>query len=86
LKVGKKVWLEVNATMGHMADYNDFDGLYVYYSFDPLAFRTGATMYFYLGKNIMLWLNYSYERKEYFEDNSFHYNQFSYLGGIKWKL
>lgn len=86
MKVGKKAWIEGSTTIGQMAAYNDFDGLYVYYSFDPLAFRAGATMYFYLGKKMMLWVNYSYEQKEYFEDNSYHYNQFSYLGGIKWKL
>jgi hypothetical protein len=86
MKAGKKLWIEVNTTMGHMSDYNDYDGLYVYYSFDPLAFRSGVTTYFYITKKIMVWLNYSYERKEYYEDKSFHYNQFSYLGGIKWKL
>ena len=86
LKVLKQAWIEGNVTFGRMTGYNDYNGLYVYNTFDPMTFRTGATMIYYLGKNIALWANYSYERKENFENSSFHYNQFSYLGGIKWKL
>lgn len=85
-KVMKKTWLEGNLTFGRMTNYNDYNGLYVYNTLDPMTFRAGSTMIFYLGKNIALWANYSFERKEYYEDNLFHYNQFSYLGGIKWRL
>jgi hypothetical protein len=82
----KKLWLESYATFGRMTEYNDFDGLYVYNTYDPMIFRCGATAYLPLNRNISLWINFSYESKEYLELSSFHYNQFSYMGGIKWKL
>jgi hypothetical protein len=82
----KNIWIEGNANIGKMTGYNDYNGLYVYNSFDQMTFRAGATMFAYIFKNVILWINYSYEKKEYYENNSFHYNQFSYLGGIKWKL
>jgi tetratricopeptide (TPR) repeat protein len=86
LKLSKKVWFEANATIGRMTDYNDYTGLYIYNTYDPIDFRSGGTIIFYAGKKISIWANYTFERKEYFENNSFHYNQFSYLGGIRWKL
>jgi tetratricopeptide (TPR) repeat protein len=86
LRLLKKVWLESNTSYGKMANYNDFNGLYIYNSIDPMIFKSGVTAYIPLNNKITLWLNYSWERKEFFEANSFHYNQFSYLGGIKWKL
>lgn len=86
LKVLNKISIEGNLTFGRMTNYNDYNGLYVYNSYDPITFRSGATMFFYLSSKITLWANYSFERKEYFENSSFHYNQFSYLGGVKWKL
>jgi hypothetical protein len=86
LKVHKKTWIEGSLTFGRMIDYNDYNGLYVYNSIDPLTFRSGATLVYYLNRKIALWANFSFEQKEYLENSSFHYNQFSYLGGIKWKL
>lgn len=86
MKLSKKLWIETNGTFGRMTDYNDFGGLYLYNTYDPIDFRLGGTLVFYAGKKISIWANYTFERKEYFENNSFHYNQFSYLGGIKWKL
>jgi hypothetical protein len=86
LKVFKKVWTESNITLGKLTYYNDYNGLYVYNTYDPITFKGGATMLIFLSRNITLWANYSIERKEYYENSSFHYNQFSYLGGIKWKL
>lgn len=86
MKLSKKLWIEANGTFGRMTDYNDYGGLYLYNTYDPIDFRLGGTFVMYLGKKISLWANYTFERKEYFENNSFHYNQFSYLGGIKWKL
>ncbi|MBK7133793.1 MAG: hypothetical protein IPH69_13505 [Bacteroidales bacterium] len=82
----KKVWLEGNASFGRMLNYNEFNGLYVYNSIDPLTMKTGISGYIPVGKRISLWANYSWERKEFYENSSFHYNQFSYLGGIRWKL
>jgi hypothetical protein len=86
LKVMKKLWLESYVTFGRMTGYNDFSGLYVYNTYDPMTFRLGTTAYLTLNRNITLWANFAYESKEYRENNSFHYGQFSYLGGIKWKL
>jgi hypothetical protein len=86
IKLVKKVWLEGNVTLGNMEDYNDYNGLYIYNSYDPMVFRSGATMIFYAWNKVSLWGNYSYEKKEYFENNSFNYNQFSFTGGIRWKL
>jgi hypothetical protein len=86
LKLSKRLWIEANGTFGRMSDYNDYDGLYLYNTYDPIDFRLGGTLVWYLGNKISIWANYTFERKEYFENNSFHYNQFSYLGGIKWKL
>lgn len=86
IKLVKKIWLEGNVTFGKMEDYNDYCGLYLYNSYDPMVFRSGATMIFYAWNKVSLWANYAYEKKEYLENNSFHYNQFSFTGGIKWKL
>jgi hypothetical protein len=85
-KVLKNAWLEANLNIGRMNNYNDYNGLYFYNSIDPMTFRSGATFIYYLNKKITLWANYSFERKEYFENRASSYNQFSYLGGIKWKL
>lgn len=82
----KKVWIEGNASFGRMLNYNDFNGLYVYNSIDPLILKTGISGYIPISKRMTLWANYSWERKEFYENSLFHYNQFSYLGGIRWKL
>jgi len=82
----KRVWLEGNASFGRMLNYNDFNGLYVYNSIDPLILKTGVTGYIAVSKKIALWASYYWEKKEFYENSSFHYNQFSYLGGIRWKL
>lgn len=85
-RIFKKGWVEGNITIGDLTNYNDFNAMYVYNLIDPTTLRAGASFFFFSGKHISLWANYSFERKEYYEDNSYHYNQFSYLGGIKWKL
>jgi tetratricopeptide (TPR) repeat protein len=82
----KKIWLEGNLTLGDLRNYNDYDAMYVYNSGDPTTFRTGTTLYFYTGKHITVWANLAYERKGYYGNSLYHYNQYSYLGGIKWKL
>lgn len=82
----KRVWIEGNLTVGRLANYNDYNGLYIYNSFDPITLKSGITCYIPLNRKITLWSNYSWERKEYYENNAFNYNQFSYLGGLRWKL
>jgi hypothetical protein len=86
LRIIKNGWIELNLTTGNLTSYWDHDGLYVYNLIDPTVFRSGGTFYLYSGQHITLWLNYSFERKEYSENSQYRYNQFSYLGGIKWKL
>lgn len=86
VKVFKNLWLEGNVSAGDMDRYNDYKGLYVYNSYDPLVFRAGGIIQLFIGKKTAIWLNYSYEKKEFFEDRSYNYKQYSYLGGIKWEL
>jgi tetratricopeptide (TPR) repeat protein len=85
-KLLKNVWVEGNITVGDLTNYNDHDGMYVYNLFDRTIFRSGPTLFFNAGKHITIWANYFYERKEFFENSLYHYNQYSYLGGIKWRL
>lgn len=80
------LWLEGNITSGDMDRYNDYKGLYVYNSYDPIVLRAGGTLKLYIGKKTTMWFNYSYEKKEFYENRSYNYKQFSYLGGIKWEL
>jgi hypothetical protein len=85
-KLSKKVWLEGNGTLGYLTNYNDYNAMYVYNSIDPTAFRAGSTLFINAGQHITIWANYSFERKELNENSLYHYNQYSYLGGVKWKL
>lgn len=82
----KKIWLEGNFTLGDMSDYHDHDAMYIYNFIDPCKIRTGATLFMYEGKHLSLWANFSWEKKEFYENSLYHYNQFSYLGGVKWKI
>lgn len=86
LKLFKKVWLEGNLTFGDLTNFNDYNAMYVYNLRDPSDFRTGTTLFFNAGKHITIWTNFFYEHKKFFENGLYHYNQFSYLGGIKWKI
>lgn len=85
-RLSKKTWLDVNLLRGNMDRYNDFRGIYVYNSYDPVILRSGATLNYFAGSKFVLWINFSLERKKYNEDFTYRYNQFSYLGGIKWKI
>lgn len=86
LKLWKGAWIEAAYAKGNMDRYNDFNGLYVYNTYDPVVLRSGATFTYYLGRHVSFWINYSFETKEFYEDKSYNYNQFSYLGGFKWKI
>jgi len=85
-KVYRNLWIEGNVTAGNFTDYHDHEAMYVYDFIDPTIFRTGITGLLYTGKHLSLWTNLSLEQKEYNSNTNYHYNQFSYLGGIKWKL
>ncbi|NEW83695.1 MAG: hypothetical protein GZ094_15200 [Mariniphaga sp.] len=84
-RLSKALWAEGNVTLGNLKNYNDHNGLYIYNSVDPTTFRTGATMYWYIGKHMTLLGNYTYETKQ-IELTNFNYSQYSFTGGIIWKL
>jgi tetratricopeptide (TPR) repeat protein len=85
-KLPGNLWVETNLTLGKMINYNDFNAMYIYNSSDPMTFRSGITLSYFLNRRFAFWTNFSFERKTFFENTAFHYNQFSYLGGLKWKL
>jgi len=86
LRLSPKIWLEGNVTAGNLSDFNEFSAMYIHNTVDPTSFRSGSTIFLFPGSHISLWFNFSYERKDFYENINYHYNQFSYLGGIKWKI
>jgi hypothetical protein len=86
LKLSKKSWIEHNSVFGKMNLYSDFDGLYIYNSYDPMIMRSGATFTYFINDRINFWINFSLEQKEFFSIASSYYNQYSILGGLKWKI
>jgi tetratricopeptide (TPR) repeat protein len=86
LKLYRNLWLEANGTSGNLDGYNDFNGLYVYNTYDPIIFRGGGTLTWYIGSHLSAWFNSTYEKRQFYEDSSFHYNQISYLAGLRWKI
>lgn len=86
LQLTEGLWLEGHASFGRMNLYNDFNGLYVYNSYDPMKMRSGAGITYYVNNRLALWLTYSTEKKEYYNYSSNTYKQFSYLGGLKLKI
>jgi len=86
LRFSPKVWIEGNVTFGNLQDYNELSAMYIYNTVDPTSFRCGSTLFLFPGRHLSLWFNFSYERKDFYENLNYHYNQFSYLGGIKWKI
>jgi hypothetical protein len=85
VRLTKMVWTEGNVTLGNLKNYNDYNALYVYNSDDPTTFRTGLTLFWYIGKSLTLFGNYMYDIKK-IEDTQSNYNQYSFSGGIIWKL
>lgn len=81
----KKFWAEANVTFGNLNNYVSAEGLYLYNSYDQTTFRTGASMFWYVNKNLTLFSNYTYDKKLVVSDLS-NYNQNSITGGIIWKL
>lgn len=85
-RLSKKMWIEVLLAQGDMTNFNDHSGLYVYNVIDPMKLRAGFNIYYFAGTHLSLWTGFAYERRDYYENTLYHYNQFSYTGGIKWKL
>lgn len=86
MQIWKGAWLEGNAAFGKLSLYNDYNGLYVYNSYDPLIMKAGATFTYYAGRRVSLWVNNTFGKKEYLNYSTAGYSQFSYLGGIKWRI
>jgi hypothetical protein len=86
IKLNNKVRMTADLTYGYQNYYNDFDALYVYNSIDPITFRTCLTTYYLTSYRLTLWINMGFERKEYFENNEYNYNQISLLGGVQWRF
>ncbi|MEI7676109.1 MAG: hypothetical protein WCJ03_04955 [Bacteroidales bacterium] len=91
-KIANSLWGMASATFGNIKNYNDNEGLYLYNSLDATVFRTGLTFFWNLTDHIMLYTNYSLDKKERIDWStgttnytSIYYQQ-SFLGGIRWKL
>ncbi|HEY5510181.1 MAG TPA: hypothetical protein VIK10_04055 [Prolixibacteraceae bacterium] len=87
LKCAKALWAEGNITVGNLKNYSAINSLYVYNSVDPSIFKTGFSLIYFLGKNLTISGNFTFDQME----NSSvaankNYYQYSYSGGIKWKL
>ncbi len=87
LKIAKNLWAEGNITKGNLKNYNTFSSLYVYNSVDPSVFRTGGSLIYFLGKHLILTGNFTFDQQK-IEANTTnkYYYQYSYSGGLKWKL
>ena len=81
----KTLWAEGSVTLGNLKNYNELNARYLYNSFDPTIFRTGATFFCYIGKRATIIYNYTYDRKQ-IELSNATYNQHSFSGGIIWKI
>ncbi len=81
----KHLWTEAYVNLGKLSNFADYNGLYLYNTLDPTTFRYGFTGYYYLGKHLTLFSNYSYDKK-HLETYDYYYNQHSFSGGIIWKL
>ncbi|UOE51234.1 hypothetical protein MTO98_09105 [Mucilaginibacter sp. SMC90] len=84
-KVMSKIWLETSATFGNQDDYLDADGLYVYNAIDPTKFKCGENVFYQLGRQVLLNLNYFYENKTDVY-RAVNYKQNSVTLGITWKF
>jgi hypothetical protein len=85
-RLNQRIWMEGDVEWGNMNNYNDYDALYIYNSVDPMTFKSGLTTYFLTRDRITIWINLGTERKNYYETDLYNYKQFSFLGGLRWRL
>jgi tetratricopeptide (TPR) repeat protein len=85
LLVLRRVWTEAAITLGNLNNYVNMNGLYFYNSPDATIFRTGLSLFWYQGKHITFFSNYTFDKKEIYQTVNT-YNQHSITGGIIWKL
>lgn len=87
LKCAKNLWAEGNITLGNLKNYSTYSSLYVYNSIDPSVFRTGFSLIYYLGKHLSFVGNFTFDQLEISNNTTNkYYNQYSYSGGLKWRL
>ena len=91
--ITKKVWAEGHVTFGNLLNFIDLNGLYVYNSIDPITFRAGLSLYYYLNKHFSIYSNYTYSERNiidydvnYTQNSITGYTQHSITGGIIWKI
>jgi len=87
LKCFKNLWAEGNMTLGNLKNYNTNNSIYIYNSVDPTIFRTGLSLFYFVGKHLTLIGNFTFDQQE-IENIIFkaYYYQYSYSGGLKWRL
>lgn len=87
LKCNKKLWAEGNITLGNLKNYNTYNSLYVYNSVDPSVFRTGFSLFYFTGKHLSFTGNFTFDQQQIENSTTItHYYQYSFSGGIKWRL
>jgi len=84
-KTFDKLWLQLQGTFGKMDDYIDNDGKSVFNAIDVTQNRAAATAFYTLGQHAVIYLNYTYERKQDYYLNT-NFNQNSITGGFTWKF
>lgn len=83
--ISTRLWLQTGVLLGNLNYFSDNNALYLYNSMDPTTFRSAATLFYYPTKNLILFSNYTYDKKQTV-DTQFLYNQHSITGGFIWKL
>jgi len=83
--IARRFWLQGSVTLGNLNNFVDNNALYLYNSLDQTTFRTGASLFYYLGKHLTLFTNYSYDKKLII-DSQYIYKQHSFTGGLIWKI
>jgi hypothetical protein len=81
------LWAEGNITLGNLKNYNTNNSIYVYNSADPTVFRSGISLVWFAGRHLVFSGNFTFDQQEIeILTSNNHYYQYSYSGGIKWKL
>ena len=87
LKVTKTLWAEGNIALGNLKNYSSNNSLYIYNSVDPSVFKSGFSLIWFLGKKLTVTGNFTFDQLENSSvTTNKYYNQYSYSGGLKWKL
>jgi hypothetical protein len=85
ISVLKYCWAEAYVNLGNLNCFADVNGMYLYNTYDPTVFKTGATLYGYAGKHLTLYANYNYDYKYIYMYDQY-YHQHGLSGGMIWKI